>query len=77
MSTNLEGLPAVMSALGAAVHQASLQQTLLLETLDAVQVCHMHCLHAFSNLLQQDCACWSCFRHAYLLHRATLHDENV
>lgn len=53
MSTTLEGLPAVMSALGAAVHQASLQQTLLLETLDAVQVCDMRGLHAWlSNCLR-------------------------
>ena len=44
VSTALEGLPAVMSALAAAVHQASLQQTLLLETLDAVQVGDMHLL---------------------------------
>ncbi|KAL3139450.1 hypothetical protein ABBQ38_003780 [Trebouxia sp. C0009 RCD-2024] len=38
ISLRLEGLPAVMSALGAAVQQPSLQHSVLLETLDAVQV---------------------------------------
>lgn len=57
VSTTLEGLPAVMSALGAAVHQASLQQTLLMETLDAVQVCGYALPTCLPKLLQQDFAC--------------------
>lgn len=46
VTAKLEGVPAVMSCLGAAAHQPSLQHTLLLETLDAVQVCDRPCLHA-------------------------------
>ena len=39
MQTNVQGVHALMSAIASAVQDTAVQQTVLFETLDAVQVC--------------------------------------